>query len=600
MRRMGRAIGASVVLLILTFSGYAQDKQNKEKKEPAPAAPQDKKEPAAPPQDKKEPAAPPQDNKEAPAAQDKKDTDRIDIGNALDSWYSILEKAPQDKLDKGEEKAIGFSHEVITRMPQGSPWLYSYDLNSEIDTVVMVEGKPGTKMPEIHATNIHADLDDTFAPVHMSRQDLKGAAALPTRVFTDETSRKIDVELANDNKKQFTVNPDEEIFYSRFLMFIALRQAGALSRPGTRKAILMHPREDGSPPYAEVTIEIKEAIKREVMGKKDVMVTPITYLKPPPASTTEDELLSAYIDRFGRIVEEETRRSRQILVKSEKEALGDRPFIQSARRDPFKKEAAFTRGGRDGVKPTGPRGDKPPVGPGEAVAKNFLAAKNGLEALQKAKTEKRDAEGEKIYQQVLDIIDALIQTDARWPLSPQDKAMLLTITADVEKIWGGLDRLMKKARMIFVRSTQMFDRDDCAGMEAGVKEIKLLLTDRAVKNAPSALADLHKWIGQLEPLVVRCKTRLDLAKKKLVLTGTTLSDVWEQVPVDVRLSVFGHQVGAVLDVRFVKPLRIAIVNGKPYRVGDLVDGEGVRVEKIWPHGVQVSLRDETRDVGIRQ
>src|SRR5688572_30195486 len=151
-------------------------------------------------------------------------------------------------------------------MPPGSPWLYTYDLTSEFDAMVAVEGKPNTKMPEIHATHIRAHLDDTFAPVHMDRQDLKGAAALPTRVTAEENVRKIEVEYSGGDKKPFTVNPDEEIFYSRFLMFVALRQSGALSRPGTRKAILMHPREDGTPPYAEVTIEIKEPIKRDVMG----------------------------------------------------------------------------------------------------------------------------------------------------------------------------------------------------------------------------------------------------------------------------------------------------------------------------------------------
>jgi hypothetical protein len=430
----------------------------------------------------------------------------------------------------------------------------------------------------------------------MDRQDMRGVASLPSRVFAEENVRKIEVEYAGGERKPFTVNPDEEIFYSRFLMFIALRQSGALSRPGTRKAILMHPREDGSPPYAEVQIEIKEAVKREVMGKKDVTVTPITYLRPPPASTPEDEVLSAYIDKYGRIVEEESRRTRRVLVKTEKDALGDRPLILSARRDPFRKENAFGAAVSGKEKPGKP---KVSTDPG-SVDKNLADAKATLEALEKAKSEKRDADAEKLYQTMLDLVDALLVVDGRVPLPPEKKAQVLQYQQEAEKIWGGIERLMKKARLIFVRSTQMFDRDDAAGMEGGVKELKTMLAAKEIKNSPGHQAELHKWIGQLEPLVLRCKTRLDLARKKLVLTGTTLSEVWEQVPLDVRVSVFGHQVGSVLDVRFVKPVRIAILNGKPYRVGDTVEGEGVRVEKIWAHGVQVSLRDETRDVGIRQ
>jgi hypothetical protein len=43
-----------------------------------------------------------------------------------------------------------------------------------------------------------------------------------------------------------------------------------------------------------------------------------------------------------------------------------------------------------------------------------------------------------------------------------------------------------------------------------------------------------------------------------------------------------------------------VLHGESYRVGDTVQGEGVRVEKIWAYGVQVSLREETREVGLQQ
>jgi hypothetical protein len=72
------------------------------------------------------------------------------------------------------------------------------------------------------------------------------------------------------------------------------------------------------------------------------------------------------------------------------------------------------------------------------------------------------------------------------------------------------------------------------------------------------------------------------------------------MPVEAAVSAFGFQVGGVQDVRFTKLNRIAVINEKMYRIGDVVEGEGVRVEKIWAFGVQVSLREEVRDVGIRQ
>lgn len=557
MRRSGLAVGASAVFLAWSLSGLAQDR-------------------------KTEPAA-------APAGQQ----DKIEVTDILDSWYKVVQAAPGST----EEKSVGFVHELLTRMPAGSSWRFQYDFTGETDQTMAAEGKPDKQTIETHAVRISAKLDDTYTPVYMDRHDQKGAGMLPTTVYTEESGRKVDI-MYSGELKSFNVNPDEEVYYSRFLMFIALRQSGALSKPSTRKAVLLEPREDGAPPFADVSIEIKETVKREVMGKANVSVTPITYLKPPPAPTRQDELLTSYIDKYGRIVEEETRRGvRRILVKTEKEALGDRPMIVAARRDPFWKEGAFTRGrdsskGSDKVKLK----DHP-----DEFPKHMAAAKAALEELRKISQDGgREADGDKVYDGILDLLEVMQAIHKKAPLRPQDLKDLEDLALEVERVWKGAEKIMKKARLIFVRCTELFDRDDCQGMEAGLKDLRALLSAKPIRNQPTKLAEIQKLAGQIEPLVVRCKTRLELAKKKLILTGTTLSESWEQVPVDVRLSVFGHQVGSVLDVRFVKPIRIAILNGKPYRVGDTVDGEGVRVEKVWPHGVQVSLRDETRDVGIRQ
>ncbi len=558
MRRSGLAIGASAVLLAWGIPVLGQDR-------------------------KTEPAAP------APAGQQ----DKIEVTDILDSWYKIVHPVERST----DEKSVGFARELLTRMPAGHAWRFQYDFTGETDMMLPVEGKPDKQAIETHAVHISAKLDDTYTPVYMDRHDQKGAGMLPTTIYTEENVRKVDI-MYSGELRSFNVNPDEEIYYSRFLMFIALRQSGALSKPSRRKAMLLEPREDGTSPFAEVEFEIKETVKREVMGKSNVTVTPITYLKPPPAPTRPDELLTSYVDKYGRIVEEETRRgTRRLLVKTEKEALGDRPMIVAARRDPFWKEGAFTRG-KDSTKKDAK--EKLREDPSE-FPKYMATAKAKLEELKKIKVDGgREADGDKIYEEILDLLEVMYAIHKKVPLGPVQLNDLEKLAVEVEQVWNGAEKVMKKARLIFVRCTELFDRDDCPGMEAGLKELRGLLNAKPVKNHPSKLAEIQKWAGQIEPLVVRCKTRIELAKKRLILTGTTLSESWEQVPVDVRLSVFGHQVGSVLDVRFVKPIRIAILNGKPYRVGDTVEGEGVRVEKVWPHGVQVSLRDETREVGIRQ
>jgi hypothetical protein len=568
MRRMGKAIGASAVLLLLALPGLSQDR----KPEPAPT-----------------PAPTP-----APAPAGAQQQDKIEIPKeALDSWYKVVQTV-SGTAGSPEEKAVGYMHEVLVRTAGNSTHRYQYDLTGEQDVVLPANAKGERSVPEIHAVSIRAHLDDTFAPVYMERHDQKGAAMLPTAIYTEDNARRIEVTLSGE-RKSFSVNPDEEIFYSPFLMFIALRQSGALSRPGTRKAVLMVPREDGAPPYADVTLEIKEMVKRTVMGKKDVPVTPVSYLKPPPAPSREDELLTSYIDKYGRIVEEETRRgTRRLLVKTEKEALGDRPMIVSARRDPFWKEGAFMQ---PDVRRDPEKGPPPTIDDFEG---NLAESKRLLEELAKLKAENREIDGDKVYDRILDLVTAMYAKHKKTPLLPAQLAQVEWVNEQAERVWGGVAKIMKKGQLIFARCTQMFERDDCPGMEAGLKELKELTGAKPIQNLPAKMAEIQRWIGQIEPLVVRCKTRIELAKKKIELTGTTLSESWEQVPVDIRLSAFGHQVGSVLDVRFVKPMRIAIINGKAYRVGDTVEGEGVRVEKVWAHGVQVSLRDETRDVGIRQ
>jgi hypothetical protein len=222
-----------------------------------------------------------------------------------------------------------------------------------------------------------------------------------------------------------------------------------------------------------------------------------------------------------------------------------------------------------------------------------------IDELQKAEDEKRASDAEAKYQQILEHLEVLHKAVADQKLGPQAEAQLLEARERVEKIHPGRERLMKQLRLVYVRCLQLFDQDDCPGMEKAIEELKKAQARKELAGQQQ-LGDLVKWIGQLEPLVARCKTRIELARKKLVVTGTTTAEEWEPVPVDLRVSVFGHQVGALHPVRFVRPIRLAVINGQTYRVGDLVEGEGVRVEKIWAYGVQVSLRDETRDVGLQQ
>ena len=576
MRRAGLAVGASALLLAL--GAFAQ--QPAEKAQGAPPAP--------PAKDAAAPAAAPAAVSQEAAPQ----SDRLDLSSSLESWYRITQ---------GDDAShIGYMHEILARAPQGTSWRWTYDLTSEVELSLTDERGQKKPTPETYSQQIsQARLDDSLVPISLELSEVRGEQQLQGKVASDESGRRIEVVLSSAERPTFPVAAEEEVHYSLSLMFVSLRQTGQLARPGQRKANLLSLKQDGTAPLAEVVFEIREAVKREYQGKKDVFVTPVSFLKPPPAAARDLELTEAYIDRYGRIVEAATRGGvRRLLVKTEKEAVGGRPMIGSSRRDPWRKDLALASKGA--TRAAEGQDERPPVPENpDQFAKSVESLQKQVEELRKANDEKRSVEAEQLYQKILDTLEVLTKAHQDQRMGPAQAGQLVQIRQDAERIYGGLERLMKQLRLVYVRCLQLFDQDDCPGMERSIEELRKALNRRELKGQEQ-LGEVVKWIGQLEPLVARCKTRLELARKKLVVTGTTTAEEWEPVPLDLRVSVFGHQVGAIHPVRFVRPIRLAVINGQTYRVGDVVEGEGVRVEKIWTYGVQVSLRDETRDVGLQQ
>jgi hypothetical protein len=592
MRRSVREVGASALLLVLALcvDVRSQDKKPEPEKKPEaikqdPGKPDAAKPDAAKPDAAKPDAAKPDSATPVPGAQQ----DRIDIGTSLDSWYKVLQ---------GPD-AVGYVHEVLLRAQAGNPWRYRYDADSEVELMLPDPKDAKKRQAHTESLRIRAQLDDTYAPINMERADNRDETQIQTSVITEENGKKIDVILGSADRKSHPVSGDEEVHYSRFLMFVSLRQNGKLAKAGMQRAMLFTPREDDKLPLSEVQIEVHEMVKKEYMGKKDVPVTRVTYLKPPPAPNRDAELLETFVDKFGRIVEETTRGGvRRILVKDEAEAAGTKERVRpGARRDPFRKDLAMMYNSKAGAGADIVR--EPPPDPTNMAA-TFAKMEALIEELRKAKEEKRDEEGQKAYEKFLDIQSAIRSlNNLGKPLPPEQMARVDSLRKQAEDVWGGLERLMKQLQGTYVRVIDAYNRDECDVMELGIGEFKKAQNRKELEDMPQ-LSQVLKWIGELEPLVGKCKTRIELGKKKLVLTGTMLHEDSQFLPVDVSVNIFGHQVGGIHEVRFTKPNRIAVINDKMYRVGDVVEGEGVRVEKIWAFGIQVSLREEVRDVGIRQ
>jgi len=322
--------------------------------------------------------------------------DKIDIGNTLDTWYKIYQK----------DQAVGYAHEILTRARTGSQFRYNYASDSEVELLV-----PDPK--DLKKTNVAtesmrielAQLDDTYSPISMKRTDNRADLTVESKVLIDDNNKRIEMSVGTTEHKTIPVSPDEEVHFSRFLMFISLRQNGKLAKPGTQRALLFEPRGDEQSPIAEVQLEVQEVLKRAYLDKKEVSVTRVSYLKPPPAPSREAELLETYIDKFGRIVEESTRGGiRRVIVKDEMEAVGqnERPRL-GGRRDPFDKRSAMYR---DPNKEK--EGEQKVVGPEvdpKNITKTLKEIETLIEELKKAKDEKRDDEGQKVYDHLIMYFD---------------------------------------------------------------------------------------------------------------------------------------------------------------------------------------------------
>lgn len=563
MRRRVLAMGATVVLASLScFLTFAQERKDEKKPEDKPGAP------AAP-------AA------AAPAAPQ----DKVEIPGTLDSWYKILQG----------DMHIGYVHEVLMRSGP-APVRYEYNILAEIETEVPDPQDPGRKIPSTESAKLRSRLDDTYAPIDMELRIQRDNAEMVSTIIQTESGRRLDIKVADLKPRTFMIRSDMDPYYTTHLMFLSMRQNDVLSRTGLHTAKVLFPRAEETP-LVEVSFEVKEWSQREYLEKK-VPVTRIEWIKPLPAPTRDLEVVESYVDKYGRVVEETTRGPaalKFILAKGEDEAVGQSTHIRvNGRHDPFRKDLAMV------VKPKGKDTVDSKIAEDVGAKKPdelFALGEKLLEDLKKALERKDKAESRALYDRIIQVYVKL--RDLSKDADAQVKVRVENLKRKVEDLYHGVEMLVERARKVFAAAHDRFEHEDVEGMG------KLLNELRELEKSPELVGSegttqLRQWVTQLEPLLERCRTRLELARKKLTLTGVVLHYEEKPQTVEARLHVFGHAVGAAQEVRFIRATHFAIINDKMYKVGDLVEGEGVRVEKVWKYGVQVSLQDETREIGIRQ
>ncbi len=571
MRRSVLALGASVTLIGLALAMPLPQETKQDPKNPQPAPP------AA---GQAEPKKPEGEAAPAPGLQD-----RVQLPGVLDSWYQIVQ----------EKKQVGYAHEVIQRSGTGLS-RYDYAGEAQISIEVPDPRDPEKRIFANEFVSIKGKLDDTLAPTDIQYSLNREGIEASVQVFATESGRQVALNLPDGSRKQFPVGTDEEVHATWGLMFIAMRQNDQLSKPGLRRGKIIYVRES-EVPVTEISFDVVENVQREYMGKKTA-VTKISWIKPPPAPTREFEILETYIDKFGRRVEEIYRGGlKVVLVEGEEQALKGLAIIpHGGRRDPFDKRKAMVARPQDDKSKTDTKDDiQVDV---NNLAAGIAAAQKLIQELGSAVQEGQNELAEKAYQKVLAYYMKLHPLVLR--NAPNLRPQVEALKQQAEQHWRGAEKKLAQARRIYVAAVGDMEREACADMEKKLIELRKFEAAREFFGADEQLAELRKMILDLEPMIAKCKTRLELARKKLSVTGTTSYYVEKPQKVKVGMSVFGHDLGGDHEVRFIQATHMAVINGKPYKQGDIVEGEGVRVEKIWTHGVQVSLREETRDVPLRQ
>lgn len=511
--------------------------------------------------------------------------DRAEITGTIDSWYKVLQ---------GEDYR-GYLRESLERVAAGGAWRYTYSFEEDLEIFVPDPNDPSKEIPSVRSRRGSAKLDDTYAPVDMEVTLQSDNDQLIYSVTSSDQGRQL-VLILSSTERRSTPLGTTDLHYSLSLLFFSLRQNGLLAKPGLRKANLLFPQIEGEP-IVEIDFEVGAMLKRNYLDKV-VSVTRITFVKPPPAKRGS-ELYEAFVDKYGRIVEMSTRDDvRWVLVKGEAEAVESGSVVRlKGRRDPFRKDLAMS--GRAGEGEEGAKKEarfKVDIST-DNLTKRLEEAEMLLEDLKKAKEESRQTEGEEIYQKILVYHDALRKATRDEPQEVQRRVEELR--RQTEEIWGGAQRLLAQLRLVYIRSISQFKADRCAELETSIEDLRKGLERIEVQGTSQEL-EIRKWVVELEPKLAKCRTRLELLAKQLLLSGTVSYDEEILQPINASLLVLGHQIGVAYEVRFTKPNRLAIINGQMYRVGDVVEGQGVRIEKILRHGVQVSLREETRDVSIQQ
>ncbi len=487
--------------------------------------------------------------------------DKADLPEEIDTWYTVIK----------DKQAVGYLHETLRKAKK--PGYYEYLLESELEI-----------KPHAEELTFTAVLDETLTPTECSSDAHVNGFPSGLVMYTRD-DRRLESRPFVGEPVLWTHPSRDDFHLLPTLSLFALRQNDSLAKPGR---ITLHTADARS---VEVILEAGEAVRREYQGKEG-RVTPVRFLKPFPAASRETEIVDAFVDRYGRIVEARMAGGARILmVENNLEALAAVGAVRRrGRRDIFDKLEAMRNAARerDRIRRGEQEIQRPFVTP-DSLRSDLEAALKMPDEIRALKAAGELDEARKTYLKMLVHLQAIRRVATK--VQPQLLPQISAGRDDAESAWDGAAQLRNAAGREFVKVKSQMDNLEVEAMEQTQRTLVATLDRIEVEGRPER-EEIAGWASEVGTLVVKCRTRRTLSQMRLDVSATAL---WESRTLEAVSGPFSP-----VEVPFVKPFAEAEINGRVYRTGDTIQGTQVKVDRITPHGVQVSLRGEIRDVPLRR
>ena len=529
------------------------------------------------------------------SAQDPVAEDRVPIPAQIDSWYGMEQN----------KEPCGYFHETLTTTTMRS-YRYEYFVESEYEYTVVAPN--GDELSFMVSEMLRAQLEEDFDVFDMEYTQTSSGTqgnvqmSLQLKTYPESEDRVVKIKVSGDqqSEREFRFRTTETVHLYLNPMLYRLRQTGSLAQPTRLREKVLIPGQDEpvSVSYSSGSLAAKDVLGKSVkVSEVNIMGWDRGVLAP---------LARIWVDKYGRVVEAESS-DKSMTLRLAKDELGAKGTMrrgigQRGRRDPFLKGPAMTpvdktKGGPiAGVR----EGDKPKDAP-RIEAEKFDAVLAETQALipklQDEMSRQLGDEAKRTYHKILQNYKGL------YPLAQSDvlkRPLVEKLREDAERIYGGVRKQLEIALGKRERINDLYLNDNLEGIDREIADLKAMRQLPEFFRSEEGIAELEAAIRSAEATRAQCLARIELGKKTLVLTGTITATEVVQEMVKFDLYITGSRLAVAQPVTVRRVVTYAVINDDPYREGDIVQREGVKILKIHRHAVEVEYKGEVRQVILRK